>query len=64
MPLYNKIVNDKFSLALWELSESFDELSRQFYSIAPKKDIEKVNSFKNEGRKSEWMAARLLIPSG
>ncbi len=61
MPLYDKIINDKFSLALWELSEPFEELSKQFYSVASKKDIEKANSFKYEGRKSEWMASRLLM---
>lgn len=61
MPLYNKIVSDNFTLALWELSESFSELSKQFYSIASKQDIERANSFKYEGRKSEWMAARLLM---
>ncbi len=63
MPLHDKIENDKFSLAFWELSESFEDLSQQFYSIATQQDIEKANSFRNKGRRAEWMAARLLIAS-
>ncbi len=61
MPLYNKIVKDNFSIAFWELSESFEELSGKFHSVAPDNDIKRVNSFKYNGRKSEWMASRLLL---
>ncbi len=61
MPLYSKIVKDNFSIAFWELSESFDELAVKFHSVASVNDIQRVNSFKYNGRKSEWMASRLLL---
>ena len=57
--LIKKINNSKF--ALWVLNEDFNTLYKKFSVIAPKEDIIKVEKFKFEKRKQEWIAARLLV---
>jgi len=57
--LVKEIKNSK--LALWVLSENFDALYKTFTDVAPKEDIVKVNKFKFEKRKQEWIATRLLV---
>lgn len=61
MPLFHQIKENDFTLALWQLSEPFYELQKQFNKIASLDEIEKANKYKYEGRKAEWMAVRLLI---
>jgi len=55
-----KEINDS-KLGLWCLNEDFDELYNKFTDIANKEDIIKVNKFKFEKRKQEWIATRLLV---
>ena len=60
MPVCYKIVNDNFSLGLWELLEDENKLLDQFSKIAPKNEILRANEFRYPARKLEWIATRLL----
>jgi 4'-phosphopantetheinyl transferase len=61
MPICYKTENDHFTLGLWEITENEDQLTVSFSKIAPVNEIIRASKFKYAGRKSEWIATRLLI---
>jgi len=61
MPICYKIDNENFTLGLWELTENENQLIDNFSKIAPDEEIIKAAKFKYPGRKSEWIATRLLM---
>jgi 4'-phosphopantetheinyl transferase len=61
MPLCYRIDNNDFTLGLWNLIETEAQLLQEFKWIAPENEIQNAAGFKNARRKSEWIAARLLL---
>ena len=61
MPVCYKIDNEKYTLGLWDLSENESQLFDDFSKIAPPDEIIKAAKFKYPGRKTEWIATRLLM---
>jgi len=51
--------SDQHKVAVWQVTESLDELL-QLISLSPQ-DTKKVNSFRLEKRKREWLACRILL---
>ncbi len=60
MPI-ERVINpsDQHQAGVWRVTESLDEL-KQLISLSPQ-DREKVNSFRLEKRKREWLACRILL---
>lgn len=59
MPIILKQQDKNCIFGLWELSESHEELLRDFES-APREEFEKLSIFKNPNRQIERMVTRLL----
>lgn len=60
MPLYQKKeINTDLKLGIWEISEKLFWLEEN--TVLCDADIQKYNSFKNESRKKQWLAIRLLL---
>lgn len=52
-------VRDECLLGIWEVSEDYNTLLSKLK--LDKEEINKLNSFKSEGRKLEWLSVRNLI---
>jgi 4'-phosphopantetheinyl transferase len=61
MPICYRIDNENFKLGLWNLSEGEIELWESFVTVASENEKAEALKFKNPGRKTEWIACRLLI---
>jgi phosphopantetheinyl transferase (holo-ACP synthase) len=60
MPLYHQIdAGNNIRVAVWHITETFEELCGMVDVSA--EEMEKVNSFRLESRKKEWMAVRVLV---
>jgi len=60
MPLIKKnTIASNIHLAVWEISESLDELLRDF--VINENEIVAFDSITNEGRKKQWLVTRKLL---
>ncbi|MCX6291117.1 MAG: 4'-phosphopantetheinyl transferase superfamily protein [Bacteroidetes bacterium] len=59
MPLDYQIKSEKFSLAIWQMDESLEELQGHLNLSAG--DSDTLNHFKSEYRKREWLTTRVLV---
>lgn len=60
MPIERIIEHDNHNkVAVWRISETVEELMQRIR--LSEKDLEKVNSFRLEKRKKEWLACRILL---
>ena len=59
MPLFLKQQTDTYTLAVWQMEETFDELCR----LLPRTDLqnEALQRFLAPTRRTEWMAIRVLL---
>jgi 4'-phosphopantetheinyl transferase len=56
--IMDKEIGNKGRLAIWHISESLDELLKM--KNLSTDDLKRLNSFSYEGRKKEWLVARIL----
>lgn len=60
MPFFiSRKIEKHGNLGIWQITESLDELKNLF--DIPAKDLSLMNSFSNENRKKEYLAARILL---
>jgi 4'-phosphopantetheinyl transferase len=60
MPLiYNQVVYDDCQLAIWEITESYDELYSRIHFFEGEK--ESLKNYKSDFRQLEWLSVRRLL---
>jgi 4'-phosphopantetheinyl transferase len=62
MPLiYNQVVYDDCQLAIWEITESYDELYSRIHFFEGEK--ESLKNYKSDFRQLEWLSVRRGVPT-
>ena len=59
MPVFQKKIQKGFSMSIWHITESLDELLKM--NQGSNTDISALSSFSYEARKKEWLVARIVF---
>ena len=59
MPLIHQQIDNGLTIGIWQLSEPSDQLLQEIKISDSEK--EKLHQFRNESRKREWLAVRVLL---
>lgn len=59
MPVFKHLKFNNQQLAIWKMDETVDELLQK--ADLSQADLEKLNTFRHEPRKKEWLTARVLV---
>lgn len=59
MPLFSKIENTNATMAIWQMTESLQELEAM-YKVKPS-EMAVYTGFRNDRRRKEWLTVRILL---